>query len=407
MTRSIIKLHDKTTKTVKTQSKKPSALFRAFRKVPHFTAIAVFVSASLVTVAVAANCSTVSDCQSQINDLNSKNGSAQSALNQLGAQARTYQDAINQLQAQINDLSAQISANEAKQADLQAQIIQKQAEIDHNREVLGEDIRTMYIDGQMSTIEQLATSNNLSEYVDKEEYRTAVQNKITKIMAQITVLQEQLRQQKAEVEHLLADEKDQQSQLASARAQQASMLAYNQSQQNAYNSQVRNNNAAIRQLRQKQEDIIVASQRSGTTVYGGACDTSHGDTYPRPLCSSAQDSMLDKWGMYNRECVSYTAWKVSESGRYMPYWGGRGNANQWDEDAMRAGIPVDGNPRAGDVAIKNSGTYGHAMYVESVNDNGTINISQYNANSVTNPGKFSRVYGLSTSGLVFIHFPYN
>ncbi len=111
--------------------------------------------------------------------------------------------------------------------------------------------------------------------------------------------------------------------------------------------------------------------------------------------------MIDSWGMFNRECVSYTAWKVAESGRYMPYWGGIGNANQWDDNARAYGIPADGSPRAGDVAIKNSQPYGHAMYVEGVNSNGTINISQYNASL---DGRFSRVYNMSPGGLVFIHF---
>lgn len=104
--------------------------------------------------------------------------------------------------------------------------------------------------------------------------------------------------------------------------------------------------------------------------------------------------------MYNRECVSYTAFRVAASGRNMPYWGGIGNANQWDENADRAGIPNDGNPRAGDVAISNRGAYGHAMYVESVNANGTINISQYNASL---NGRYS-TNTIDPSGLVFIHF---
>jgi surface antigen len=104
--------------------------------------------------------------------------------------------------------------------------------------------------------------------------------------------------------------------------------------------------------------------------------------------------------MYNRECVSYTAFRVAASGRYMPFWGGVGNANQWDDNARAIGIPVDSNPRAGDVAIKNSMPYGHAMYVESVNGNGTINISQYNA---ALDGRYS-TNTISPSGLVFIHF---
>jgi surface antigen len=88
----------------------------------------------------------------------------------------------------------------------------------------------------------------------------------------------------------------------------------------------------------------------------------------------------------------------------MPGWGwsARGNANQWDDNARAAGIPVDGSPRAGDVAISNSGFYGHAMYVESVNGDGTINISQYNANL---DGRYSVRYNLNPAGLVFIHFP--
>ena len=69
-------------------------------------------------------------------------------------------------------------------------------------------------------------------------------------------------------------------------------------------------------------------------------------------------------------------------------------------DARAAGIPVDSNPQPGDVAISNSGFYGHAMYVESVNSNGTINISQYNA---ALDGRYS-TNTISPAGLYFIHF---
>ncbi|MDB5161213.1 MAG: hypothetical protein JWO96_593, partial [Candidatus Saccharibacteria bacterium] len=91
------------------------------------------------------------------------------------------------------------------------------------------------------------------------------------------------------------------------------------------------------------------------------------------------NSIADPWGMYERQCVSYTAWKVASSGRHMPNWGGRGSAKLWDDNARAEGIPVDTSPRVGDVAINNSGSYGHSMYVEAINGDGTINVSQYNA----------------------------
>jgi surface antigen len=101
--------------------------------------------------------------------------------------------------------------------------------------------------------------------------------------------------------------------------------------------------------------------------------------------------------MYNRECVSYTAFRVAASGRYVPW--GLGNANQWDDNARARGIPVDSNPRPGDVAISNAGAFGHAMYVESVSG-GTIFVSQYNA---ALDGRYS-TKTISAAGLVFIHF---
>ena len=76
------------------------------------------------------------------------------------------------------------------------------------------------------------------------------------------------------------------------------------------------------------------------------------------------------------------------------------NAKLWDDNARAAGIPVDHKPRVGDVAISNAGTYGHAMYVEAVHGDGTITVSQYNADW---KGNYS-VVRRSTANLVFIHF---
>ncbi|HJP95910.1 MAG TPA: CHAP domain-containing protein [Candidatus Saccharimonadales bacterium] len=341
----------------------------------------------------------------QIQALQSENQQNNNAISDLANQATSYQDAISQLQAQISTIQSVISANEAKQADLQNQINANQAELDKQRKVLGENIKMTYVDGQPSTIEMLASSKNLSDFVDKEEYRTAVQNKIQATLKKIAELQNTLNSQKQEVETLLASQRSQQSQLDGARAQQAGMLAYNEAQQAAYNQKTKDNTSKIADLR-RQQAIENARITSGNGSYVVAGDAGHGGYPSKWDAPVAQDSVLDNWGMYNRECVSYTAWKVYQSGRNMPYWGGYGNANQWDDNARAAGIPVDTNPRAGDVAIKNSGTYGHAMYVEKVFSDGSIYISQYNQDY---QGHYSEAYisaaSVQANNLQFIHFP--
>lgn len=112
------------------------------------------------------------------------------------------------------------------------------------------------------------------------------------------------------------------------------------------------------------------------------------------------NELVDDYGMFQRQCVSYTAWKVASSGRNMPQWGGKGHALQWDDNALSEGIAVDEVPRAGDVAVSNAGEYGHVMYVESVNEDGSINVSQYNAQ---NDGTYSEETR-EIAGLMFIHF---
>ncbi len=333
----------------------------------------------------------------KINSLEQQNAGKQDAVAQLEEKANSYQDAINKLQAQISSLQSSIDANHAKQAKLNQQIIEAQAELDKQKQILGESVRAIYVGGQVTTLEMLASSNNLSDFVDKQVYQSTVQDKVKTALDEVTALKLKLQDQKNEVEQLLIDLQTQQSQLSEAKSKQDQLLSYNQSQQDSFNKQIQANQSKIADLR-AQQAAINAQHFLGYTIVAGHNGR---DTYPNTWRNAPQDSMIDAWGMFNRECVSYTAWKVASSGRHMPYWGGSGNANQWPDNARAAGIPVSSSPRAGDIAIAYWGSFGHAMHVDSVNDDGTINISQYNWDY---HGTYSEIYHFNTSGLVFIHF---
>ncbi len=341
----------------------------------------------------------------QIKALQQQNDQNKDQANALQIQANSYQETIDKLQAQVDVLQKQIDENKAKQADLEAKIKAAEEELAKQRRILGENIKAMYLEGQISTIEMLASSKDLSEFVDKQQYRNSVKDKIKETLDKVNALKNELREKKTEVEKAIKDQQSMQDALDSSKSQQAQLLGMTIQQKAAFDQKIKENNGQIAALRAQQAAENARLFSGSTVVLGSACDTSRGDTYPSPWCSSPMDSMFDSWGMYNRECVSYTAWKVAESGRRMPPWGWRalGNAKQWDDNAINEGIPVDGTPRAGDVAISNRGEYGHAMYVDGVNPDGTINISQYNADL---RGNFSRVYNYNyrAYGLVFIHF---
>lgn len=348
-----------------------------------------------------------SDYSAQIKQLQDQNANSEAARKGLEDAAIPLKAKIADLQATIDGLNNLISTNQAQRDNLTSTIAALESQIAGQRQILKDSIRYAYINDNMSTLEVMASSKNLSDYVDKEQYQLAAQTKVKQSMDTIDKLQGQQRKQQKQIDQLLGDSKKMQAQVATQKQQEDQLLAQNQSQQDGLNQTISSNNSQITDLERKQaaENAAFLSSQSASggsyTTLASPSDIMAVDGTAYPWANAPwPNNIPDPWGMYERQCVSYAAWAVAASGRHMPFWGGAGNANQWDDNARAAGIPVDGNPRSGDVAIKNSGTYGHAMYVDSVNSDGSINISQYNANW---DGAYSTAR-IWPDGLVFIHF---
>jgi len=337
----------------------------------------------------------------QIQALQNQNAGNQAISDQLAAQASNYQDAVNKLQDEINGLQAQIDANQQKSQQLQQQIDQAQAQLDQQKKILGEDIKAMYLDGQTSTLEILASSKDLSDFVDKQQARNAVSDKVKDTVAKINDLQAQLKSEQAKLKQLIKDQQAQNAQLAGAQGEQNQLLAFTDGQKAAYDQQIQANNAQIATLRAEQ--LAANHSLGGSVVYSGACGGSYPADAAGPYghwgCNYPKDNTIDNFGMLNRECVSYTAWMVYLTYGHMPYWGGVGNANQWPGDAQAAGIPTGSIPRVNSVAIYTGGAFGHAMWVDGVSGN-YIHVRQYNFNL---DGNYSEMT-INGAGLTYIYF---
>ena len=83
------------------------------------------------------------------------------------------------------------------------------------------------------------------------------------------------------------------------------------------------------------------------------------------------------YGGGNTYDYGYCTWHVkNRRGASIP--NSLGNANTWYSRAAAAGMAVGSEPRAGAVGTTTRGNLGHVVYVESVNGDGTINISEMN-----------------------------
>lgn len=328
-----------------------------------------------------------------------------SAANQKAADAAsrgdTLQSKLDALNGQISTMQGQIQVNQVKTDQLGQQIGEAEKKITANKKLLAQSLKQLYAESTVSSLEMLASSSNLSEYIEKQEQLNKTQSKVSNLTKEVQNQKIALEAQKTQVDNLIQDQRAIKVSLDEKQSETNQLLETTKGEEAAYQSQIASKNQQISEQRQQQAE---ANRANIAPVSGGVVISpgSGNGGYPSVWANAPQDSMVDSWGMYNRECVSYTAYKVAASGRHMPYWGGRGNAKQWDDNARAAGIPVDNNPRVGDVAISNAGYYGHAMYVEAVYGNGTIKVSQYNYGIPM--GMYSEMV-TSTAGLYFIHFP--
>jgi peptidoglycan hydrolase CwlO-like protein len=333
--------------------------------------LAALVAGSAPRIVQAITCSSTADCQNQISSLSTQNNQTQSNLSTLELQAQGYQGAVNSLNAQITELRDQIVASQNQEVTIQTQITTNEQTLATKKAALGDDVKQMYIDGQMTAIEELATSKDLSSYVDKEEYRSVVQNQLNDAITEIDQLQTTLRTQKDQVDQILVSEDNQNTQLQQAQAQQAQLLTLNQTQQGSYNSQISANQSAISALRRQQAALIQAGTRNVTIPgksggSGGACDNGYGNgSYPLPWCDAAQDSVATipySSDPINRECTSYAYWYFSQIEGHTDFRVS-GNANQW---LATSNYPTHAIPAVGGLAVETTGAYGHVAVVQAL-----------------------------------------
>lgn len=352
--------------------------------------------------------------QSQINDLMAENMQSQASVNALTLEAKSFEDAIAKLQADIAIVENNIAVNQARQDDLNRQITAKQVELDKQRALLGDNIKAMYVDGQMSSIEMLATSRSIGQYVDSQTYQETMQNKIKNTLDEIARLQNQLAQQKHEVETLLTAQRVQDEQLNADRAQQNQLLAMNTAQRNDFNAKIAGNQDRIRQL-QAAQAALNGQGASRVSISGnergGDCDAGSGNGgyvmasgAMGDVCNAPKDSILDWAGIENRECTSYAYWYFKRVAGNTDFTAS-GDAKYW---VKTSNYPVRDWPAVNAIGVKTEGQWGHVTIVQAVGPTtfkgvnvpaGQVLTSEMNSDFT---GKFSyNLRGVSTMKYIY------
>ncbi len=319
----------------------------------------------------------------------------QAAARELGAQADTLQRTLDAINNEISQIEAQINLNQAKYDKLLIEIAETEKQIADNRDALGEVIADLSIEGEITPLEMIASSKNISDFVDKQTYQSSIKDELKSTIERIKELKAQLENQKVQTEELLASQKRDREALASKRAEQQRLVNETRGQEAAY-QQLKGKTEAEKQsvMNAQQAAIRAASARGGGVSFVGGGDGGYpwgaGNCPMSGMYSTggANGSGGDGWGYGCRQCVSYAAWKVGERTGVIPT--NAGNANNLP--ASLSYRPQGSSAKANSLGIISAGAYGHVVWVESDPDaSGYITVSQYNANYGGGWGNFTRI----------------
>ncbi|GAA6823261.1 autolysin/adhesin Aae [Helicobacter pylori] len=131
---------------------------------------------------------------------------------------------------------------------------------------------------------------------------------------------------------------------------------------------------------------------TSTTTKTGSSTASSG--YNTPIFNHAN---LYDWG----QCTWHVFNRRAEVGKGIStYWW---NANNWDTAAAQDGYTVDHRATVGSILQTDAGYYGHVAFVERVNSDGSIYVSEMNYSAAPGTKTFRRIPATQVSSYKFIH----
>lgn len=327
------------------------------------------------------------------------------------ANAETLEGEVERLNAEISSLQAEIESNQAVADDLSVQIALNEEKLELQQTALARLLVNIHFDKEPDAIVLLAGSSSLSDYSEKQARQSTVKSQIAASAESVKDLKSELEKQKVAVDALIASAETNRAEITRKKIEQEALIVKYQNNAEAYAADA----AAARETMQQEIAAEIAKYNSGGVVGEGY------NSYPfSNICPDYTYTAIARgdsaYGGYKCQCTSYAGWKAYEyygvlisSWGNARYWIGSGSVSKTarGRDGAYHAYRIDRTPAAHTVAVSTLGAFGHVMWVESVNANGTINLSEYNntASAASHrEGDFGARYNVNAAQYYYIHF---
>ena len=330
----------------------------------------------------------------EIKALQSQIGDAESRAGDLRNKAQTLQNELNGIEKEKATIQSQIAIYQKQFEKLQLEIKTNEENIERNRDALGSILATMSLEDDITPIERIAGSSNLSKALDNFEYQSAVKNQLVEKVDGIKRAKADLEKQRDEVKVALANQQQAESALQEKIRQQNELITQTKNDEAEYTKYAKERNAQKAELQKQQQEAIQAQiLRAARAAGGGAL--------PQAIAGTSSYPWNDANCPVDANAVSYVAWKLrATKGISAAYWG---NAKDVPASARRAGFRTGNTPKVGSFGVMSGGQYGHIVWVEAVNGN-MVTISQYNYFVNGRWGQFSTMTVPASTYDTYVYF---
>ncbi|OGD56964.1 hypothetical protein A2V71_03225 [Candidatus Berkelbacteria bacterium RBG_13_40_8] len=214
--------------------------------------------------------STADDKLQEINELQQQIDANKSLLDKKSNEVDSLENQVAVFDGRIRDSELQISKTQAEIENLQDQIRRKEEELRIQKENLFETMRVMYESGgDQGMIEIIASSNTLSDVINKSQYLESVKTKINETVDSITKLKADLETNKKESEDLLVQQESYKQSLSGQRAAKDQLLSQTRGEESEYKKRLEEARKAQAKVWAEYEAALAQSRASNSSSYIG------------------------------------------------------------------------------------------------------------------------------------------
>ena len=227
------------------------------------TAVAAAVSVSLFLSFIVPNmkqaeAATIDELQEKAQQLQANIQSNNDRIAELSSEAETLQVKVDELNNEIARANTEIELTEVKLAQLRERLKIAEEELERQKELLKATLQAIYERSGASTFELLMATDNLTTFLNEQEYLGQLQSAVKQSTDEVIRLKQQIEAEKAEQEELLLTQKQQRAVVDAKRAEQQAILDATQGEESRYREIVSSQLAELEEAEQELAALLAA-----------------------------------------------------------------------------------------------------------------------------------------------------